>query len=83
MSAGNVLSSTIEAWGESGARTAPLQNFFLDRYADAYRAELEHFVELLDGRADPLIGYRDGILALRIAEAAMESHRTSEVVAIG
>src|SRR3546814_20593002 len=38
--AGNVHENTIETWGEDGAASAPLQNFFLDRYAQAYRAEI-------------------------------------------
>jgi myo-inositol 2-dehydrogenase / D-chiro-inositol 1-dehydrogenase len=80
---GNMRSSTVEAWGEGGARTDALQNFFLDRYAGAYRAEMDHFVELLDGSARPLTGFRDGILALAIAEAATKSSQTGSVVTIG
>jgi len=80
--AGNVLSSTVEAWGESGSSSGPLQNFFLDRYAGAYRAEMDHFAEVLGGISQPKIGYGDGIAALAIAEAAMESHRSSAVVEI-
>ncbi len=79
---GNKLSSTVEAWGEHGSQSEPLQNFFLDRYAEAYRAEMAHFVELLEGTAKPQIGYRDGIWALAIAEAAAESHATSSVVPV-
>ena len=79
---GNKLSSTVEAWGEHGSQSEPLQNFFLDRYAEAYRAEMMHFVELLEGTARPQIGYRDGIWALAIAEAAAESHATSSVVPV-
>jgi myo-inositol 2-dehydrogenase/D-chiro-inositol 1-dehydrogenase len=80
--AGNVLSSTVETWGEEGARSDPLQNFFLDRYAEAYRAEMSHLVEVLDGQTKPLVDYHDGIRALRIAEAATESHRTARMVPI-
>ena len=79
---GNELSSTVEAWDENGAQSEPLQNFFLDRYADAYRAEMAHFVDLLGGDARPQIGYRDGIWALAIAEAAAQSHATSSVVPV-
>ena len=79
---GNQLSSTVEGWGEDGAQSEPLQNFFLDRYAEAYRAEMTHFVEMLGGNARPLIGYRDGIAALAIAEASAESHATSSVLPI-
>ena len=79
--AGNVLSSTVEVWGESGSQTDALQNFFLDRYAGAYRSEMAHFADILDG-ARPLVGYQDGISALAIAEAAMESHLGSKAAAI-
>ena len=80
--AGNVLSSTVESWGESGAKTDPLQNFFLDRYAGAYRAEMDHFSDILSSAVRPMIGYGDGLAALAIAEAAMESHLESRTVAI-
>jgi myo-inositol 2-dehydrogenase/D-chiro-inositol 1-dehydrogenase len=80
--AGNVLSSAVESWGESGAKTDPLQNFFLDRYAEAYRAEMDHFSDILSGTVRPMIGYGDGLAALAIAEAAMESHLESRTVAI-
>jgi myo-inositol 2-dehydrogenase/D-chiro-inositol 1-dehydrogenase len=78
--AGNVLSSTVETWGETGARSDPLQNFFLDRYAEAYRAEMAHLVEVLDGQSGSLVGYADGIQALRIAEAAAQSHQAGRMV---
>jgi myo-inositol 2-dehydrogenase/D-chiro-inositol 1-dehydrogenase len=80
--AGNVLSSAVESWGESGAKTDPLQNFFLDRYAEAYRAEMDHFSDILSSAVRPMIGYGDGLAALAIAEAAMESHLESRTVAI-
>lgn len=79
--ADNVLSSTVEAWSEDGPKCDALQNFFLDRYAGAYRSEMAHFAEILDG-AVALVGYWDGIAALAIAEAAMESHLASGVVRI-
>ena len=80
--AGNVHSSTVETWGESGSRSAPLQNFFLDRYAAAYKGEMAHFSEILDGVARPEVGFRDGISALVIAEAAEESRRSHRAVAV-
>jgi myo-inositol 2-dehydrogenase/D-chiro-inositol 1-dehydrogenase len=76
--AGNVHESTVETWGERGAESAPLQNFFLDRYADAYRAEMAHFADVIEGRVRPLAGYDDGLRALALAEAASESlHRNA------
>src|SRR3546814_4583094 len=74
--AGNVHENTFETWGEDGAASAPLQNFFLDRYAQAYRAEIAHFAEIVEGHTVPLAGYDDGVRALALAEAAAEATRT-------
>ncbi len=79
--AGNLLSSTVERWGADGSHSDALQNFFLDRYAGAYRAEMAHFADMLAG-AKPLVGYDDGIAALAIAEAALESHLQSKAIRI-
>ena len=60
----------------------PLLNFFLERYAQAYRAEMEAFVDALaEGKPMPTT-VRDGVMALRLAECAVESARTGRVVAI-
>lgn len=75
----NQLETTVETWGGGGAAADRFQNFFLDRYADAYRREMAHFADIIDG-APPLIDHRDGIAALALAEAAAQSARTGEVV---
>lgn len=79
--ADNVVESTVQVWGEGGAAADRFRNFFLDRYADAYRAEMDHFVEILDG-ATASVGYDDGVAALALAEAAMRSSRSGEPVAV-
>jgi len=71
--AANVLESTVETWGEAGAAADRFQNFFLDRYAEAYRREMAHFAEILAGGASPSVGYADGVAALALAEAAGQS----------
>jgi len=78
---GNVAVSTLESWGEGGTQSEPLQNFFLDRYAEAYRAEMAHFADMLAGK-QPLVGFADGIKALAIAVAAARSHASSACMAI-
>ncbi|MFT3791477.1 MAG: inositol 2-dehydrogenase [Rudaea sp.] len=80
--ADNVTESTVQAWTESGAAADRFQNFFLDRYAEAYRREMEHFADILDGTA-PSVGYADGVAALALAEAATQSVKTGELVKIG
>jgi len=77
--ADNVLESTVQVWNEGGASADRFQNFFLDRYAEAYRREMAHFADILDG-AVPSVGYVDGVAALALAEAAAASVKTGAVV---
>ena len=77
--ADNVTESTVQVWSADGAAADRFQNFFLDRYAEAYRREMEHFADMLDG-ADASVGYADGVNALALAEAAAESVRTGAPV---
>ena len=77
--ASNAMESTVEQWNEGGIATDRFQNFFLDRYRDAYRHEMDHFVQILQGGA-PEVGYRDGIAALELAEAAATSAATDQLV---
>jgi myo-inositol 2-dehydrogenase/D-chiro-inositol 1-dehydrogenase len=76
----NQLESTVETWGEAGSSADRLQNFFLDRYAAAYRREIDHFAAIIAGEAAPSIGFGDGIAALEIAEAAAKSAATGASV---
>lgn len=78
--ADNVLLSTVSICTERGESGDALQNFFLDRYAEAYRREMAHFVDLLRGATKPLAGYQDGIAALVLAEAAAQSARLNKPV---
>jgi myo-inositol 2-dehydrogenase/D-chiro-inositol 1-dehydrogenase len=78
--ADNVTESTVHVWNEEGSQADRFQNFFLDRYAAAYRAEMAHFADILDGKAAPEIGYADGVAALALAEAAAESVRSGKPV---
>ena len=80
--ADNVTESTVQVWTEAGAQADRFQNFFLDRYAEAYRREMDHFADILDGKATPEIGYADGVAALALAEAAAESMTSGKPVRI-
>jgi myo-inositol 2-dehydrogenase/D-chiro-inositol 1-dehydrogenase len=55
---------------------------FLDRFADAYRAELGAFVEVAAGRGESACTARDGLEAMRIAEAASRSLVERRAVAL-
>jgi len=80
--AGNVTESTVEAWTEGGAQADQFQNFFLDRYAAAYKFEMAHFADMIARNAAPEIGYRDGVAALALATAAQASMQAGAPVAL-
>jgi myo-inositol 2-dehydrogenase/D-chiro-inositol 1-dehydrogenase len=80
--ANNVVESTVEAWTESGAQADQFQNFFLDRYAAAYRHEVAHFADMIARNVRPQIGYADGVAALRLATAAQQSMQTGAPVSL-
>ncbi len=46
---------------------------FLARFADAYRLELQHFIDCLQSGRRPAVGVEDGERALEIADAARAS----------
>jgi len=76
--------TTVEAWGRECTRAMdPVQDFFITRYADAYRAELDHFIECMETGAAPLAGFAEGREALRLADAALESMASGRVVRLG
>ncbi|HEY6515779.1 MAG TPA: inositol 2-dehydrogenase [Steroidobacteraceae bacterium] len=77
----NLVTSTVAVWEEKGATRAPFQNFFLERYAEAYRSEMDHFTAVLHGE-EPAVGFTDGVHALELAEAAERSYSTGRPVAL-
>ncbi|MGH8318188.1 MAG: inositol 2-dehydrogenase [Steroidobacteraceae bacterium] len=79
--ADNLTTNTVAVWSEGGTTRAPFQNFFLERYADAYRLEMDHFAAVLRGE-EPAVGFADGVHALELAEAAGRSHATGRPVAL-
>jgi myo-inositol 2-dehydrogenase/D-chiro-inositol 1-dehydrogenase len=55
---------------------------FLERFSDAYRAELQAFVDTLHAGTAPTPNIDDGLQVVRIAAAATESRRSGEWVKI-
>lgn len=79
----NLRPTTMRVWtAESTDAREPLLNFFLERYAQAYRAELDAFVDALTTGAEMPTTVRDGVMALRLAECAVESARTGRAVTV-
>jgi myo-inositol 2-dehydrogenase/D-chiro-inositol 1-dehydrogenase len=80
--AGNVHETTVEIAGETGFNADPVMNFFLERYAQAYRLELAAFIEAVAAGKEPSPSGRDGLAAQRLADAATESRETGKPVGI-
>jgi len=79
---GNQTPTTLERHGSDGVRRDPLLHFFIDRYAESYRRELDAFIRAVESRAKPPIGIDDGRRALMIAEAGVKSARSGVPVAL-
>jgi myo-inositol 2-dehydrogenase / D-chiro-inositol 1-dehydrogenase len=60
----------------------PILNFFLERYVDAYRVELDLFAEAVQKGTPMPVTVRDGCKALRLADAAVESVASGRVVKV-
>ena len=80
LQAGNVKETTVEFAGANGFATDKVLNFFLERYAAAYRAELDAFVEAVKSGAAPKPDGEDGLKANRLADAAYQSWKTGATV---
>ena len=52
------------------------------RYAEAYRRELDHFIGAIASGTTPLVGSGEGVKALALADAALESFRTGRPVRV-
>ena len=73
LQAANQPEHLVTRAGASGFESAPNRHFFLERYEQAYLAEMVAFVEAVSGGTDPSPGISDGVLAQRLADAAAES----------
>jgi myo-inositol 2-dehydrogenase/D-chiro-inositol 1-dehydrogenase len=80
--ADNIHETTVEIAGKNGFTGDPVQNFFLERYAEAYRRELAAFAAAVSAGKPPSPSGRDGLAAQRLADAATQSHQTGKPVAI-
>jgi myo-inositol 2-dehydrogenase/D-chiro-inositol 1-dehydrogenase len=81
--ADNIRETTVEfavAQGFSGDKAL---NFFLERYAAAYRDELDAFVKAVTAGVAPRPNGEDGLRASLLADAANLSWRTRQRVTLG
>lgn len=78
----NVPISTLVQEREDGVRREKPQFFFLERYAQSYVNEWNHFVRVLQGEEAPSPSGEDGRRALLLAEAAYRSLETGRRVEV-
>ena len=84
LQAANQFATSVTAWGKHGTSTADTaQPFFIERYADAYAAEIDHFVESVLTGKPPMSDFADGVAALKLAEAAGESLHSGKAISLG
>jgi myo-inositol 2-dehydrogenase/D-chiro-inositol 1-dehydrogenase len=80
--AGNIHETTVETATTTGFATDPVLNFFLERYSQAYRDELAAFIAAIEKGTQPSPSGHDGLMAQRLADAATESWKTGQPVAL-
>jgi myo-inositol 2-dehydrogenase/D-chiro-inositol 1-dehydrogenase len=78
--AGNRTQTSVSFGGTGGFSSDPALPFFLERYEQAYRAELDAFVRCLETGAAPSPSGLDGLKALVLADAATASAKTGQPV---
>ena len=72
----------VSAHDEQGSRRAPLLNFFMQRYAEAFAAELIAFVQAVRSGKEPPVTGEDGREAVVLAHAALKSAKEKRPVRI-
>ena len=60
----------------------PYEFFFIERYSDAFNAEIAAFVDAIESGSAPEVGFEDGRRALILAEAAYLSLREGRMVRV-
>ena len=83
LNADNIRATTVRLSNAEVTDAAePYLDFFLQRYADAYRLELTAFIDAVVAGTKPTPSIDDAIEALRLAEAATESAKTGKPVSL-
>jgi myo-inositol 2-dehydrogenase/D-chiro-inositol 1-dehydrogenase len=80
LSAANVPETTVSFAGSEGIRADVVQNFFLERYAAAYRNELDAFIDTVTIGRQPQPSGEDGLRAQILADAATLSAQSGQPV---
>lgn len=77
---GNHTPTEVKLWGAAGIQADKPEAFFLQRYAAAYRLEIEHFFSCLQSGQPFKTTVQDGVMAQKLADAATQSATTGQPV---
>ena len=77
---GNQTPSQVLQWDARGVRADKPEPFFLQRYAAAYRLEIEHFFDCLQSGKPFKTTVEDGVKAQQLADAATLSAQSCQPV---
>jgi len=80
--AGNERQTRVESANRDGFHKDPVLPFFLERYADAYRLQMDRFLRAVNGEHIDIPQGPDGLRALQIADAAQMAHDSGQPVCI-
>ena len=82
LQAGNEAGTDVGTAASSGSNGDAVAPFFLQRYRDAYRLQMDRFLRRLNGEAVDLADGVDGLRALILAECAQNSLTSGQPVAV-
>jgi len=82
LAAGNQHATTVMLAGTSGYQSDPALPFFLERYAEAYRRELDAFVASVLDDAPIAPSGEDGLKAQLLADAATQAATSGQPVRV-
>ncbi|SNY90751.1 myo-inositol 2-dehydrogenase [Cohaesibacter sp. ES.047] len=82
--ANNLRGTAVTIANHEGYRSDPLLDFFMERYALAYKKELQTFCRLVAGQEqEHYPDHIDGLRAQELAMAAWESYKKGKAIKIG
>ncbi|XP_076435718.1 inositol 2-dehydrogenase-like [Babylonia areolata] len=77
---GNQPTNLMSVLRADATSAAPGESGFVTRYVDAYRAEIEHFLDVLEGRAQLGVSRQDTLAAMSLADALTTATKTQRPV---
>jgi myo-inositol 2-dehydrogenase/D-chiro-inositol 1-dehydrogenase len=79
----NVSEFNISSYNQNiSFAKSPIKNFFIERYADAYRIQFDDFLNSIKSKIKPKVSFNDGKEALILADCATKSVKLNKLIKI-